>query len=159
MAFTKKSIFNFEKIISYENYPEWYEKVKIHFNDIPEVDFRYHEGEMCEAVKSDEVIDSDIVFIDDSYSVNARSKTIRAVGACNPSLCVVHDFENFKYRYSAFLTTRYYRFKSLLPNVGVFGIDLNISECKKIDNLILNGKEFLENNDLNGWSEYFDKHI
>ena len=159
VAFTNKSIFNFDSIISYENYSEWYEQVKSIIDEIPEVDFRFYDGEMHGAVVDKEVADSDIVFVDDSYSVGSRSRTIKAVRRCNPALCVVHDFENLQYRYSAFSFFHYYRFKSLLPNVGVFGTKLDIEGCKTIDRLVLKGRELLDNNDIVGWSEYFDKHI
>jgi hypothetical protein len=147
------------KIDSYENYPEWYEKVKAELkSDL--VNYVFVDGLMANSVRSDDIDSSDLVFIDDSYTAHERALTIDSVIKFNPKMCVIHDFENIQYRWCCIKSNiKYYRFKSILPNVGVFGSSVNMETCSKIDSIVSLNSPAVHNKDVARWLTIFKNEL
>jgi hypothetical protein len=147
------------KIDSYENYLEWYEKVKGGLNsDL--INYVFVDGLMANSVRGDDIYSSDLVFIDDSYTSRERALTIDSVIKFKPKLCVIHDFENFRYRLSCIKSgQKYFRFKSILPNVGIFGSSVNIENCSKIDVIISKYSPTVKNSDIASWLAIFRREL
>jgi hypothetical protein len=67
------------------------------------------------------VDDYDLVFVDDSTTVDRRARTISGVvsAGLGPSLLVVHDFEHRPYLDAVATLPHVYAFRGRRPNVGV----------------------------------------
>lgn len=158
--FLNKSIFpSVQAIDSYENYAEWYEKIRIKLNSNI-INYIFVDGPMSSFVNKELVSLSDLVFIDDSYSASERALTIDSVVRCKPKLCVIHDFENLRYRWSCFRTgEKYYRFKSILPNVGILGSAVNFDTCKKIDAIVARYTSSVSNDSVAEWITIFRSEL
>lgn len=146
-----------DTVRSYENYRDWYSLVKQKVDSNQSINYKYVEGDMYNYVDSNEIAQSDLVFVDDSYNAHDRSKTIEEVVKSQPKICLIHDFENQPYRKSVSNHLPYYRFKSLLPNTGCTGTHLDIIMCKEIDVIINSYKNSIQNNDINSWADVFDR--
>lgn len=144
---------------SFENYPEWYKTVSDVVGNDSRIIYKLVEGQMSNHVFLDDVKDADLIFIDDSYHASDRAATIAAVLKCNPNLCVIHDFENFPYRRAASRYSQSFRLKSLLPNTGIIGSNLDIKLMHKIDNIINLNKSIIKNDDILNWRHIFESNL
>lgn len=146
-------------IDSYENYAEWFVKVKAELSS-DRINYVLVDGLMANCVRSDVISSSDLVFIDDSYTARERALTIDAVIKLKPKLCVIHDFENINYRWSCIKSRqKYYRFKSILPNVGVFGSSVDFEVCSKIDSIVSRYSPAVHNSDITRWLAIFGNEL
>ncbi len=159
LVFCNKNAFPFiESVVSYENDSLWFEKVKERTENISFLDLRLVVGSMHKSVSKLDVNKSDLVFIDDSLSSRLRKETLTSVLSYDPKLLVIHDFENFAYR-SVLPREFTYRFKSLLPNVGIYSKTLNKELCAKIDNLVEKYQKEINNDDIEAWLRIFSQEI
>lgn len=156
LLFLNRDVFtSVVQIDSYENYREWYDKVRCKLN-ATNINYLFVDGLMANWVQEEVVSSRDLVFIDDSYTARERALTIDAVIKFKPKLCVIHDFENIKYRWSLCRAReKYFRFKSILPNVGVFGSNADFEIYKKIDSIIARYSPGVPNNSVTEWLNIF----
>lgn len=151
----KKSFPNINKITSYENNLEWYEKVKQKVSHDPRVSLIYKEGKISDCVKDEDIQNYDLVFIDDSMNLKDRSETIRNVIQKNPKFVAIHDFENSGYRKSLGEYKNTYHFKCLLPNTGVYSKEFDMEIMEKIESIINAHKRTVKPSEIEIWYDIF----
>jgi hypothetical protein len=121
-AFLNRRCFKeLERVESYENDPEWAERIRQELGADPRLRLHPVNGAIADSVSRINLEEFDLVFVDDSTSTAERSATIQAVAAKRPQrpVVVVHDFEQLEYRRAAKLFKHRCRFTGLNPNTGV----------------------------------------
>jgi predicted O-methyltransferase YrrM len=82
-----------ERLVSYEDVPEWEAVVREAAGPDPRLDLRMVPA-VSEAVPVGELGDFDLIFIDDSRRLAERARTIKTVGQTRPrAIVVIHDIE------------------------------------------------------------------
>lgn len=149
---------------SYDTDREWLEKVREMSGDA-RVSLHHVDGAMAEAVPSLDLASCDLIFIDDSLTVEERSATIRSVTAArssNPRLvAVVHDFENVEYREAASGFAHVFAFTSLNPNTGVMWDEapLDPARLRRIDDLVRRHSRRLQPDGVGEWLRVFETEL
>jgi len=146
----RKAFPKMEEIVSYENNLEWFNVVKQKTTPDLRVKLHYYNGKMKDCANAEAIANYDLIFIDDSTTAHDRAETIKEVLKQNPKLAIIHDFETFAYRRMASRFCRAYRFKALLPNVGVCG-NFSVAELKKIEAIISKNKKTISPDDISSW--------
>lgn len=118
-----------EALVSYEDVPEWRDKVLDAVGEDDRLDLRLVEAVHDAASQAalgartmDHVDDFDLVFIDNSGRLRFRKRTMKAVGDMKPqrAVVVIHDFEWKLYRRA--ITERFDNvalFDTFTPQTGV----------------------------------------
>jgi hypothetical protein len=116
---------------------------------------------MGDAVKSDEVANADLIFVDDSSTCSQRVQTIQQVVKFNPKCVLIHDFEVFRYRLAARGMDNVHIFKSFIPNTGLLWSDgiINRDLIDRIDYLISENSKHISPDDYGGWLELFSSEM
>jgi hypothetical protein len=122
LAFLDRTCFpELETIVSLENDADWAQRVVAMAQGDPRLSLKIWRGHMAKAAAEQDLNAYDVIFIDDSRTIEDRSATIAAVAKRRPrrGVVVMHDFEILEYRYAALPFRRNYRVTGLSPNVGV----------------------------------------
>ena len=141
-------------LASYENHLEWHARVAAKVAGDPRVTLSAVHGLMHPVVASAPVVDADLVFIDDSFSLEERAATIRDV-ARRPgrAAVVIHDFEQRDYQEAAAAMPHRFRFTAFNPNTGVAwdGAPLHERQLRRLNRLLAKHAARVRPDDIGAW--------
>jgi len=117
--FLDREVFaDLERLVSYEDDPEWERVVRDAVGTDPRLDFR-----MVEVVRTsvpEDLNQFDLIFIDDSRTPTERSETIRTVRERAPrGVVMIHDYEQRAYRTASKGFDDRVAITTFTPQVGV----------------------------------------
>ena len=143
-----------KSVTSFEDDPEWKDVVLDAVGDDDRLDLR-----LVDAVRYSVPSSLDgynLVFIDDSRTLEERTVTVNTVRENKPTgLVVIHDFENRHYRAAARGYDHRYVFKAFTPQVGVcwFGDAIQMADLERAQRLVLSGRG-LPLTDVHAWDQH-----
>lgn len=161
LTFLNRATFpDLEALYSYENDPEWAQRIASQIKGDARATLTVVEGAMHEHVPTIEDWGTDLIFIDDSLTATDRAATIRAVAAhAQPaSLIAIHDFEVLDYRQAAQAWPRRFVFSGYTPHVGLLWrhkAPAPRNKLRALDKLIAAHADSLAPDDVAGWLEVF----
>jgi predicted O-methyltransferase YrrM len=146
-----------ESVVSYENDKDWCRLVRSQTAD-PRLDLQFVPNYMHTVVTSIDLGDFDLIFVDDSKSLEQRSQTIIQLALRKDEingLVVVHDFEHLSYRRAASPFVYRKRFRAFNPEVGLLWTrnDLDLRVFKQIDQLIKTNAPHIPPDNVDEWTK------
>ena len=149
-----------QSVDSIENDTDWYCRVAEAARGDRRLSLR-HCPEPVEGVVHELPLRSyDMIFVDNSCSVDGRAATIAAVLRMDAALppVVIHDFEIEQYRRAARLSPYRFECSAFIPATGVLWSDdrLNPENLQEIDRVIRKCRNVLDPADIRGWSAVLD---
>jgi hypothetical protein len=159
--FINKSFFTtIQEVHTYENDAAWGARVQELIGADPKLHMHWVESEMEAAARVSCPNQFDLIFIDDSVDVIARSATIRAIAALQPTraIVVIHDFEVDAYRRASASFDHRFRFRSVNPNVGVLwnGGLLRRRELRRLSQILRANGEAIRASNTHSWARLFE---
>lgn len=152
-TFLDRSIFpSLVKLTSVENSPDWGPTILDERLDVNLVI-----GKMASFVGGMGLESYDLIFVDDSETMEDRTATIRAISDRRPRrpIVVIHDFEIEAYQQAAKFLHRFI-FTAFTPQTGVVWNGVQTLLIGLLDSVALVvGRTELEPDDVVGWKEAF----
>lgn len=103
----------------------------------------------------------DLVFVDDSITVEARASTIQTLATFTQikGVIVIHDFQQPEYQQAASNFQRHYNCNALNPSTGIVWNQNNVKkrQLRQINRLIRKNCRKLQPDDIEGWTEVFTR--
>ncbi len=155
-TFLNKRIFpNLKRLDSFDNDESWIAKVHAQVGN----DSRYHSqfinGPVSSTLFETSLEKFDLIFVDDSTSVEERSQTITKLSERQPGnvLIVIHDYEVNEYRAAAAGFEHRNTFKAFTPQTGVVwnGKIVSTELIKRLESQVKRFAWRIEPDDVEGW--------
>jgi len=162
--FLNPSLFpHLQYLHSFDNDSAWANKVRDQVSDKNRFKLTLVSGSISSIVSGVEFSDYDLVFIDDSVTVEERTETISAVasGCSQSNIIVIHDFEQEPYRVAASTLPSRYTIDALVPHTGILWKDapINVHKLERLNALIDRRRRRLGPQKLRRWSSYITRGL
>jgi predicted O-methyltransferase YrrM len=164
LHFLDKRVFSQVKsVVSYENDFEWYQIVRSKTSD-PRLDLKFIPNEMYTVIDQIALSEFDLIFVDDSKSLQQRSQTILRLAEHQKhvrGIVVIHDFEQQAYRAAAAAFPYVKRFTAFNPEVGLVWSkrSLKTSFFQTIDKTTRRNAHRVPPDDVDAWVELFREQL
>jgi hypothetical protein len=161
-AFLNSRIFpSVAELTSLETDGMWLEKVSAELQQDSRFKPRLITRLMAEGIKEVDLEEFDLVFVDDSTSVDERRQTIQRISEKQPvhPFIVIHDFEVGEYRNAAKDFKYRHTFRALTPQTGIVWnrSDRELPALRELDRTIKQFCRLYEPDDLHSWKSAFEK--
>lgn len=153
-TFLKRSVFpDLKELQSVENNPGWAETMRVAVKDDARCVVTVVSGAICDAVRTFDLENFDLILVDDSTSAEQRAATIRALSERNPSnpWIVIHDYEVEDYRRASAGFKHRFTFRAYNPHTGLVSNAGFTSAFKTLDQRVKHNSSRLAPDDIEGW--------
>jgi hypothetical protein len=162
LTFLNKDIFPVLEVLdSFENDLEWANEMKEITRGDPRIKIRLIDKPMSEIVPQIDFQEYDLIFVDDSVTVDERTRTIYEIAKRKTAVkaVVIHDYENKSYREAAKEFSYRFKFDALNPNTGLVwnGEAISTAQLKAMHVLIRKYSHQIILDDFHQWIRIFDK--
>jgi hypothetical protein len=164
LIFLNKQIFPHVMFLqSFENDVKWLDAISSKTATDPRIQMHAVDRDMYCAAAESNIENYDLVFIDDSFSIEQRSKTIHAVALQHPKqgIVLVHDSEVIAYQNAAQLFKNRFYFTGFNPNTGLFWNEKSIKRrsLSQLNSLIRANATQIDPGDVLAWRALFLNHL
>ncbi len=164
LAFLDRRCFpHVERLDSCDNALDWVNEVRDKAAGDSRLNLQFVEGAIKAAVAQYDLEAYDLIFADDSTSLEARSATIREVARRRPQkpVLVMHDFEQPLYQQAAKEFRRRHRFTGLSPNTGAAwnGRQLRAVPLRRLNRMMRLQRGHFDPGDREAWLKWMDEHF
>lgn len=155
-TFLDKQVFpNLRRLVSFDNDESWIERISQKVGHDPRYQPHFIDGPVSSTLFETALERFELVFVDDSTTVEERSQTIRRLSARSPAnvLIVIHDYEVNDYRAASADFEHRHTFKAFTPQTGVVW-NGNTAWAAQIKSLKIQIQKFaraIEPDDVDGW--------
>lgn len=163
LTFLNKTVFpRLESLHSIENDSLWADKISTLAASDRRLQINLIDSAIKAAIDKSLVREKDLIFIDDSLTIQERSATIKEVSKFveSSTIVIIHDYENKDYRDSATRFANSFRFTAFNPNTGVLWNNSTLSKkvLGKLNNLFKRNQNVELSNSLL-WYEKISKFL
>jgi len=120
----------------------------------PRITLRLTQDPMCKVVQEIDLSEYDLVFIDDSTTIEERAATIKRIAESRSArLAVIHDFEIPEYRRSCSMFRNKYEVRGLNPSTGVaWNSGIRKEQLTRVNSIICRNSSMVDLSDVKTWA-------
>ena len=154
-TFLDKNLFReLTQLDTFDTDASWASQVREWTKGDPRMTLRLTLGPMCQVVQGIDLSGYDLVFIDDSTTVDERAATIKCIAEKQTArLAVIHDFEIPEYRRSCKMFRNKYEVRGLNPSTGVvWNSGIRKEQLTRVNSIICDNSAIVDPSDVKRWA-------